>query len=161
MAFCRNCGKELKDGDVFCGSCGVKTTESCEQSNINNQIAMSVWNGFLSACRNYANFSGRARRTEYWGFVLFLALFGMVANVLDSVIFGTSIYVSGPIATILALAAIIPSLAVFVRRMHDIGKSGWNYLWCLTIIGFIPILVWLLRESQSGKNKYGENPKNS
>jgi uncharacterized membrane protein YhaH (DUF805 family) len=104
---------------------------------------------------NYANFKGRARRKEYWMFVLFNMLFAVATTAIDFVL-GTFplIYV------IYVLAIIIPSLAVFVRRMHDVGKSGWWFL-----IGFIPIIgaIWLLvllcTDGNPGENSYGPSPK--
>ena len=118
-------------------------------------------NYYLKVLQNYATFSGRARRSEYWYFVLFNMIFAIVAFVLDNV-FGTAIEggVYGLIYGLYLLAVWLPSLAVAVRRLHDIGKSGWMFL-----IGLIPLIgpIWLLvlfcTDSQQGTNKWGENPK--
>lgn len=78
---------------------------------------------------NYANFNGRARRSEYWYFILFNAIFSLVLTLIDNLLglqFGTAD--SGVLNTIYSLAVFIPSLAVSVRRLHDIGKSGWLLL---------------------------------
>lgn len=78
---------------------------------------------------NYANFNGRARRSEYWYFILFNAIFSLALTIIDDLLglqFGTAD--SGVLNTIYSLAVFIPSLAVSVRRLHDIGKSGWLLL---------------------------------
>ena len=92
---------------------------------------------------NYANFNGRARRSEYWYFILFNILFTSAAKILDSLLgleFGSSD--SGVLGTIYGLAVFIPSLAVSVRRLHEIGKSGWLLLIAYSlVILFAMILV--------------------
>jgi uncharacterized membrane protein YhaH (DUF805 family) len=104
---------------------------------------------------NYSNFSGRARRKEYWMFALFQIIVLIGAMILDGV-FGTA----GVVYMIVALAHMIPGLAVSVRRLHDVGKSGWFLL-----ISFVPIIgaIWLLvlacTDGDSGDNTYGESPK--
>jgi uncharacterized membrane protein YhaH (DUF805 family) len=104
---------------------------------------------------NYANFKGRARRKEYWMFFLFNMLFVFVAAIIDYIL-GTFplIYV------IYVLAVIIPSLAVFIRRLHDIGKSGWwFFIGLIPIIGVIWLLVLLFTDGNPGENSYGPSPK--
>lgn len=116
---------------------------------------------YLEVLKKYATFSGRARRSEYWYFVLFNFIFMLVAMGLDNLL-GTTVSVLpyGYFYFALALAVLIPGLAVFVRRMHDIGKSGWWYF-----IAFIPLVgaIWLLvlccTEGVSGDNEYGVDPK--
>jgi uncharacterized membrane protein YhaH (DUF805 family) len=110
---------------------------------------------------NYANFSGRARRSEYWFFVLFNMIFAICAMVLDNLL-GLSFdpipygwfYIS------YVLAVFIPGLAVAVRRLHDVNKSGWFFFIVLVpIIGSIWLLVLFFSEGTKGKNNYGEDPK--
>jgi uncharacterized membrane protein YhaH (DUF805 family) len=104
---------------------------------------------------NYANFKGRARRKEYWMFALFNVIFAFVALIIDYVI-GTW----GVIYGLYVLAIIIPSLAVFVRRMHDLDKSGWwFFIWFIPLIGAIWLLVLLCTDGTAGENKYGASPK--
>jgi uncharacterized membrane protein YhaH (DUF805 family) len=116
---------------------------------------------YLAVLKKYAVFSGRARRKEYWFFLLFNLIFLAVATILDSVLklnFKGLPY--GWIYTIYALAVIIPSLAVAIRRLHDVGKSGWWLLIALVpLIGAIWLLVLYVRDSQPGENRYGPNPK--
>ncbi|NQY27890.1 MAG: DUF805 domain-containing protein [Flavobacteriaceae bacterium] len=114
-------------------------------------------NWYLKVLKQYADFSGRARRKEYWMFTLFnmIFLYGLLLTgaALDS----TALMILGGIYL---LGVFIPSLAVGVRRMHDIGKSGWYIL-----VSFIPFIggIWLLilnvTDSESGTNKWGDNPK--
>lgn len=116
---------------------------------------------YLQVLRNYAVFSGRARRKEYWMFVLFNIIFLIVAIILDNV-FGTNIkgLPYGLFYFLYALAIFIPGLAVAVRRLHDVGKSGWMLLIALIpIIGAIWLLVLYCIEGDAGENKYGANPK--
>lgn len=104
---------------------------------------------------NYANFKGRARRKEYWMFFLFNMLFVFVTAVIDFVLgIFPLMYV------IYLLAVLIPSLAVFVRRLHDIGKSGWwFFISFIPIIGAIWLLVLLCTDGNPGENSYGPSPK--
>jgi uncharacterized membrane protein YhaH (DUF805 family) len=117
---------------------------------------------FIGALKKYAVFSGRARRSEYWYFVLFTFLFSIVAGVLDGII-GTKGTVGsyGFIFLIYYLAILVPSIAVAVRRLHDVNKSGWMlFLSFIPVIGFIWILILMVRDSDIGDNNYGPNPKN-
>ncbi len=92
-------------------------------------------NWYLAVLKNYAGFSGRARRKEYWIFGLFNMIFAIVAMILDNIL-GIALkgVWYGPIYGLYGLAILIPSLAVAVRRLHDVGKSGW-----FLFISLIPI----------------------
>ena len=103
----------------------------------------------------YADFDGRARRKEYWMFVLFNLLIALGVGLVGNLI-GADELLSG----LYSLVVLIPSLAVAVRRLHDSGKSGWwLLLLLLPIIGFIILIVFLVKDSQPGSNQYGANPK--
>ena len=118
-------------------------------------------NYFLEVMSKYANFSGRARRSEYWYFVLFYSIFLIVAMLVDNTM-GFTIYnlPYGACYILYVLVTLIPSFSVTVRRLHDIDKSGWFLLISLIpIIGGIWLLVLLCTDSDNGLNKYGENPK--
>lgn len=118
-------------------------------------------NWYLTVLKKYAVFSGRARRKEYWMFVLFNIIFTIVAVILDNVL-GTAIenVGYGLFYIVYGLAVIIPALAVTVRRLHDSGKSGWwIFISLVPIIGGIWLLVLLVMDSQAGTNQYGPNPK--
>ncbi|SFS81705.1 DUF805 domain-containing protein [Lutibacter maritimus] len=118
-------------------------------------------NWYLKVLKQYADFNGRARRTEYWMFVLFNMIFAIIAMVLDNVLgiaIGEIGY--GPLYGIYTIAMIIPSLAVGVRRLHDVGKSGWMMLIALIpIIGAIWLFVLMVTDGNSSENQYGLNPK--
>ena len=118
-------------------------------------------NWYLKVLKQYSDFKGRARRKEYWMFILFNIIFGGIAMILDSV-FGIAIegVGYGPLYGVYVLVLFIPGLAVAVRRLHDIGKSGWMILIALIpVIGAIWILVLMVTDSNPGENLYGVNPK--
>jgi uncharacterized membrane protein YhaH (DUF805 family) len=118
-------------------------------------------NWYLKVLKQYADFSGRARRKEYWMFVLFNMIFAIVAMILDNVL-GIAIegIGYGPLYGLYILAMLIPGLAVAVRRLHDVGKSGWMFFIVLIpLIGAIWLLVLMVTDSQQGTNKWGQNPK--
>lgn len=112
-------------------------------------------NWYVKVLREYATFEGRARREEYWMFILFQIIFLIAAAILD-VIIGTP----GIFYFIYILATMLPSLAVAVRRLHDVGRSGWYYfIGAIPLVGPILLLVWFCTDSDYGPNKWGENPK--
>ena len=110
---------------------------------------------FLKVVRdNYANFDGRARRKEYWMFVLI--------NFIISCVLGILAYVANVfyyLSVIVSLALIIPSIAVGVRRLHDINKSGWMLLLCLIPFVNFYLIYLLFLEGDKGPNEYGADPK--
>ncbi|MEO8650438.1 MAG: DUF805 domain-containing protein [Acidobacteriota bacterium] len=118
-------------------------------------------NWYFEVLKKYAVFSGRARRKEYWLYVLFNTIFAIVAAVLDNVLglaFRDVGY--GPIYALYGLLTLIPSLAVGVRRLHDIGKSGWYLLLALIpCVGAIILLVFAITDGDMGENEYGPDPK--
>ena len=115
-------------------------------------------NWYLKVLKDhYLDFSGRARRTEYWMFTLINLLISWGFSLLD-IVAETTIFTL--ISTIYSLLVIIPGLAVSVRRLHDVGKSGWYYLLILLpIIGWIWLIVLFATEGENGENQWGENPK--
>lgn len=119
-------------------------------------------NWYLKVLKQYADFNGRARRKEYWMFALFNMIFGGIAMGLDNILgigFG-EIGVYGPLYILYTLAVFIAGLAVVVRRLHDVGKSGWMMLIALIpLIGAIWLLVLMLTDGNFGENEYGVNPK--
>ncbi len=104
---------------------------------------------YLKVLKQYGDFSGRARRKEYWMFVLFNIIFT-----------GITTLISPKLYAIYTLVVIIPGLAVSVRRLHDIGKSGWMcFIALIPLVGTIWFLVLMVTDSNPGENEYGANPK--
>jgi uncharacterized membrane protein YhaH (DUF805 family) len=115
--------------------------------------------------KNYANFNGRARRAEYWYTALFnailiipfylIAIWGLTSNSTTLTVVGSLVYI------VVAVSTLIPGLAVSVRRLHDLNKSGWNYLiGLIPFIGGIILLVWFFTDGNRFTNNYGDDPKN-
>ncbi|MFM2153132.1 MAG: hypothetical protein RL199_1567 [Pseudomonadota bacterium] len=98
----------------------------------------------------YADFNGRATRSEYWWFVLFTTMLSFGAGLVDG---------SGTLGTLVWLVTILPSSAACARRLHDTGRSGWWQLLWLTCVGAIPLLVWLASEGTPGENVHGADPR--
>lgn len=110
---------------------------------------------YLKVLQNYVGFSGRARRKEYWMFVLFNFIAGIILGIIEAII-----GLPGILSGLYSLAILIPSLALVFRRLHDTGKSGWWILISLVpIAGSIILLVFMCLDSDAGTNKYGPNPK--
>jgi len=119
-------------------------------------------NWFLVAVKQkYADFSGRARRREYWFFLLVYLLINIALLVVDNLLgwFDADSGV-GVLSGIFTLALLIPSLSVAVRRLHDTDRSGWWLLiGLIPLIGGIVLLVFFVQDSQTGANRFGPNPK--
>lgn len=120
-------------------------------------------NWFMIALKKYAVFTGRSQRAEYWYFALFYFLIIVALSIVDTAAGTMNVtYEIGLFSSIFGLAMIIPSLAVGVRRLHDIGKSGWWILiGLIPLIGAIVLIVFACMDSQPGANAYGPNPKDA
>jgi uncharacterized membrane protein YhaH (DUF805 family) len=149
--FCNKCGKLSSDDNAdVCEHCGYSANNSASRMHSQPfQIEdMSVWGGFCSYWKNYATFTGRARRTEYWGAFLFNFILSCAIGWIPTV------------GWILTLASIIPGWAIMSRRFHDIGKSLWNWLWLfIPIVGAIMVLIWFCKDGDAFENQYGPDPK--
>jgi uncharacterized membrane protein YhaH (DUF805 family) len=115
--------------------------------------------------QKYADFSDRARRTEYWMFVLFNIIISIVLGIVDSMAglrLGATAQGGGVgiLGLIYSLGVLIPGIAVGVRRLHDTGRSGlWLLIAFVPCIGAIVLLVFMIQDSMPGTNEYGPNPK--
>ena len=113
--------------------------------------------------KNYANFNGRARRKEYWGTMLVYMIVAVILSMLMNITFWISEYLSYffvLVASIFYLAMIVPIIALTVRRLHDVDKSGWWYFISLVpLIGGIWLLILLCTEGTRGENQFGADPK--
>ncbi|MBL0637364.1 DUF805 domain-containing protein [Aeromonas veronii] len=120
-------------------------------------------NWYISVLKQYAVFSGRARRTEYWMFVLCNVIVMQLLGMVDKLIGGDKEFISG----IYSLAVLLPSLAVAVRRLHDTDRSGWWLLLVLVptigtlvpIIGTLVLIYFMVCNGQQGPNRFGDDPK--
>jgi len=200
---CPQCGHDNPEVAQFCGGCGVSLSISTS-SGIGIGTAELPMVSFPQAInlgfKNYFKFSGRATRAENWWWVLFTVLAGIVLAVLDTLtgtmgMFGDS----GLLGGLFELGVIVPSLALGVRRLHDINRTGW---WLLLVFGFFPIaaigggillvsfflldnfliltvlgfamvigggilgligiivlIVWAIKQGDTGPNKYGPDPR--
>ena len=114
---------------------------------------------YVKVCvlEKYADFSGRARRAEYWSFALCSGVISFILGVLYS---ATNWGFFSILSTLFSLAILVPSLAVCWRRLHDIGKKGtWYFIVLIPIVGWILMIVWFCQDSQPGDNEFGPNPK--
>ena len=117
---------------------------------------MTFQQAIATCLTKYADFQGRACRSEYWYFLLFNLLMNMATGLLDAGIFGSGV---GLLNGLYSLAILIPGIAAGVRRLHDIDRSGW---WLL--IGFVPLVgtiilvIWLVRRGDAAPNRYGADP---
>ena len=116
---------------------------------------------YVKVLKQYTDFKGRARRKEYWMFALFNFIFVIAAMIIDNII-GTTIgeLPYGLFYCLYILAIFLPGLAVLIRRLHDVGKSGWFYfITLIPLAGPIWLLVLLCKDGVAGANEYGPNPK--
>lgn len=123
---------------------------------------------FLDVVKNnYANFNGRATRSQYWYFVLFYLLISIVLSLIDLYAINPALGMTpeeaasgGILSVVFALAMLLPQIGLGIRRLHDTGKSGWWYLIIvIPLIGALILLYFFITDSQAGDNEYGANPK--
>jgi uncharacterized membrane protein YhaH (DUF805 family) len=123
-------------------------------------VSMTFAEAVNSVLRQYAIFRGRARRAEYWWFILFTLLVSLVAGVIDTALGTTMQSGVGFVGTVASLALLLPTLAVTVRRLHDTDRSGWWVLaFLIPIVGFELWLVFMLSDSNPEPNRFGASPK--
>ncbi len=118
---------------------------------------------YIKVIKQYVNFSGRARRAEYWYFVLFNFLIslglGFILGFVDALLGNNSSGIN-ILSLIYSLVVFLPALSVSIRRLHDTGRSGWWLLiGLIPLIGTIVLIVFFAQDSEPGENKYGKNPK--
>jgi uncharacterized membrane protein YhaH (DUF805 family) len=116
-------------------------------------------NWYLKVLKQYADFNGRARRQEFWMFVLFNFIISFALSLLEGMV-GLKMGQFGIISSLYSLLVLVPSIAVGARRLHDINKTGWlQLLWFIPIIGWIWLIVLHVTEGNKGDNPYGPDPK--
>lgn len=148
--YCKSCGKVIPDGTDYCSECA----QSVPSVTMGEALKL-----FFS---NYANFRGRARRSEYWKGIIAVSLItGLISGLMYGVMMASEA-LAGVVAIayiIWGLAIIIPCLSIIVRRLHDTGHSGWCYFcYLIPLIGGILLFVWMCTDS-TADNQWGPNPK--
>ena len=189
--FCKNCGANVGESK-FCPYCGTpvngapRSTAPMVATTVESAVpekSVGIFKAYGMMFKNYSNFSGRSRRSEYWGAAVANFLIMLVAGFLAFFMFYDHMVAIAPyleytddfstvmrliqplmwyfvIFILYAIILIIPSISMTVRRLHDTGKSGWYYLLSfIPYVGSIIILVLTLLDSTPGPNKYGPNPK--
>jgi len=134
-----------------------------ESSSAGRPAQMMSFNDAVTNCliNNYVGFNGRASRSEFWFWILFTFVAYFITGIIDGFVFGWGLEDPMWISDILGLIFFLPGLAVNVRRLHDVGKSGW---WILSSILILPILLliyWIIIEGDANPNEYGEVPTNT
>lgn len=118
-------------------------------------FTQAVSNGF----RHYADFSGRASRGEFWYWALFSFLVSTGVNLIDFMSYQSHHLSGASLPNLITLLLVLPGLAVNVRRLHDLDKSGWWYFIILVpLVGFILLLVWSATRGTAGTNRFGQEP---
>ena len=138
--YCNKCGSIVPDNASRCTACGAAIAQPKESVGILEAVKLYF--------TRYTDFKGRSRRSEYWWASLAIGILGGIVGAIIP-----------DLAWIWTLATLVPSLAICVRRLHDVGKSGWWYLWILLpIVGTIILLVQFCKDS-TPDNQWGPNPK--
>ena len=152
---CLTCGNDNPADAQFCGGCGVSLSISTS-SGIGIATAELPMVSFPQAInlgfKNYFKFSGRATRAEYWWWLLFVVLVTVIPMMAFPELFS---YISW----LVGLAAIVSSLALGARRLHDINRTGWWLLLLCNVIGWIVLIVWAIKRGDQGPNRYGPDPR--
>lgn len=117
---------------------------------------MNFGEAIASGFRNYVGFDGRAPRSEYWFWVLFVILVSIATGIIDAILFGTGGV--SPTNALASLALFLPGLAVGIRRLHDIDRTGWWMLLVITVIGALVLLVFACQRGTPGPNRFGPDP---
>ena len=146
--FCNNCGRQLPDNIAFCPHCGASQAKQGYVYTGEPKPSVGLFEATKLFFTRYADFNGRSRRSEYWWANLSIGILGAIVTA-----------ILGEMSGIWSLAILIPSIAICVRRLHDIGKSGWWYLVnFIPLVGQIIFLVWCCKDSTED-NQWGPNPK--
>ena len=175
--FCPHCGSSLNDSCKFCTNCGAPLKQPETESHqppsyappgfqatppvqssapINRESPHPVTFGEAIATffRKYADFSGRATRREYW----YVFLFNLIMSIVFAIGAALAPDMNGILSNLYTLGTLIPGWSLFTRRMHDVGKSGWSWLWILLPLAGPIILICRVCRASGEDNKYGPKP---
>jgi uncharacterized membrane protein YhaH (DUF805 family) len=120
---------------------------------------MTFGQAIISGFRNYVNFSDRACRSEFWFWTLFATLASIAGAILDyTLLSDVAAMAVAPFQSAVGLALFLPGLAVSVRRLHDLDRTGWWVLLAFTLIGLILLIVWNCMRGTPGPNRFGPDP---
>ena len=162
---CTGCGSNNPNNAQFCGGCGVSLSASTP-TDVGIDAAELPMVDFGTAVKlgfqRYVDFRGRSTRAEYWWWGLFTVVASFALVIADNLTGNASTFgwLGGLLEPLFTLATIIPSLAVGVRRLHDINRTGWwLLLWFVLVIGWIVLIVWAIERGDEGPNKYGPDPR--
>lgn len=149
--FCPKCGKENSDGMKFCASCGTNIEIVAGSKHITPSASgvgdpMTFGKSISTCFSKFFDFSGRASRPEYWWFYLFTLLVGWGSMLVDR---------TQVLSTLVNLVFLFPVLSAGARRLHDTNRSGWWQLLYITIIGIIPVVIWMASKGSDQENQYG------
>jgi uncharacterized membrane protein YhaH (DUF805 family) len=144
---CKHCGTWLSEGSPAANPGGADPGSSGAVPE------MSFGDAVRACLSKYADFNGRARRAEYWYWQLFVILVNLVAAFVVTILFGTD--AANTTSGLVMCALLLPGLAVIARRLHDTGRSGWWWFIAFSIVGVIPLLIWICQEGTKGSNEYG------
>ena len=154
---CMKCGGQFIISETPQGGVRRPSMLPSQTQRVRKRIRGIGW--FAHCIQNYVTFSGRARREEFWMFTLFNFIFSLAIGFIGAAS-GTDIGADGVFSVLYSLAVFLPGLSVFVRRMHDINKSGWWFwLGLVPFVGGIVLLVFACTEGTNGANRYGPDPK--
>src|SRR5262245_9999244 len=117
---------------------------------------MNFGQAIAAGFANYVNFAGRACRSEFWYWTLFIFIVSLAFAILDAAVVSSNDW--QPLSTVWSLATFLPSLSISVRRLHDIDRTGWWVLIALTIIGIILLIIWACIKGTTGPNRFGPDP---
>lgn len=123
------------------------------------QYQVSFGEAVSRAFKNYCCFTGRASRSEYWWFALFCVIVNFGISCVFGATFGMKSFVYQTVSWLWSVAIFLPSLGLVFRRLHDTGRSGWNWCWSfLPIVGWIILIIFMCQDSQMTDNQYGPVP---
>jgi len=178
MPKCIGCGGDVGMEEEICSFCGALTTAHNDLNTVDEQLKketlfvyshelkeeLSLGKYFIKSLHSYVNFEGRARRKEYWGFILFTTIITLALGILQRILADKGFSSYSSLLEILSIlfwcAIIIPYFAVTIRRLHDINYSGWSFFWSfIPIIGGFYLIYLLCKDGDHGVNDYGDNPK--